>query len=261
MSELDLSKYDAIFVDMDGVVVMSGQLISGSRKAMDNLNNFGEVFIVSNNSTRSRKKFAERLAGLGLDFSDSAIINSAFVMAKYLSERKGSTRVFVMGEEGLGEELSGLGHELAPPEAAEVVAVGMDRNLTYDKLDRALSGLLNGAEFFATNADKTFPTQDGESPGAGASVGAIRGMGFEPERVVGKPSEVAGEIAMEVAGVEDPEKCLIIGDRLETDILLAERVGMDSALVFTGVESEESLAASEVEPTFVFEDLQDLVSG
>ncbi len=137
----------------------------------------------------------------------------------------------------------------------------MDRDLTYDKLDRALSGLLNGAEFFATNADKTFPTQEGESPGAGASVGAIKGMGFEPERVVGKPSEVAGEIAMEVAGVGNPEKCLMIGDRLETDILLAERVGMDSALVFTGVESEESLAASKVEPTFVCEDLQDLISG
>lgn len=259
MSEFNLSKYKSIFVDMDGVVVMSSQLIPGAPGVLVELGNFGDVFILSNNSTRSREKFAANLASLGIDLPPNSIINSAFILAKYLREFRGSTKAFVVGEEGLDEELELLGHEVVGPSEAEVIAVGMDRNLSYDKLDGALAGLLSGAEFYGTNADKTFPTPEGESPGAGASVGAIKGMGFEPERIVGKPSSVAAEIAMEVAGVDDPEDCLVIGDRLETDILMAERAGMDSALVLTGVENRESLEESNIEPTYVFDDLRELV--
>lgn len=261
MSELVLSDYEAIFVDMDGVVVMSSQLIPGSTDALVELRNFGDVFILSNNSTRTREKFSENLSDLGIDLPPGSIINSAFVLAKYLEERRGPTKTFVVGEEGLGRELELEGHEIVEPAKAEVIAVGMDRNINYDKLDDALTGLLSGAEFYATNNDKTFPTPDGESPGAGASVGAIQGMGFEPERVVGKPSSTAAEIAMEVAGTSNPGDCLVIGDRLETDILMAETAEMDSALVMTGVESRESLEKSELKPTYVFEDLQDLLAS
>jgi 4-nitrophenyl phosphatase len=84
-------------------------------------------------------------------------------------------------------------------------------------------------------------------------------MGFDPEEIVGKPSSVAAEIAMEVAGTTNPGDCLVIGDRLETDILMADRAGMDSALVMTGVETKKSLEASEVNPTYVFDDLRELV--
>lgn len=258
MPEFDLNHYEAIFVDMDGVVVMSNQLIPGATKTLKNLGNFGEIFILSNNSTRSRKKFTNNLAELGINLAPNVIINSAFVLAKYLQERKGKVKAFVVGEEGLDEELKLAGHEIVQPKKAEVVAVGMDRNIGYEKLDDALSALNSGAEFYATNDDKTFPTPDGESPGAGASVGAIRGMGFEPKRVVGKPSSVSAEIAMEVAGVDNPQDCLIIGDRLETDILMAERAGMDSVLVLSGVESRESLERSEIEPTCVVEDMSAL---
>lgn len=238
---------------------MSSQLISGAPEALAELGKFGDVFILSNNSTRTRQKFAANLTDLGIDLPHSSIINSAFVLAKYLRELRGTTNAFVVGEEGLGEELELMGHEVVGPAEAEVIAVGMDRNLSYDKLDDALTGLLSGAEFYGTNADRTFPTPEGESPGAGASVGAIKGMGFEPERIVGKPSSVAAEIAMEIAGTDNPEDCLVIGDRLETDILMAERAEMDSALVLTGVETRESLEESDIEPTYVFDDLRELV--
>lgn len=166
-----------------------------------------------------------------------------------------------MGEEGLTEELELANHQVVSPSEAEVIAVGMDRNISYEKLDGALTGLLSGAEFYGTNNDKTFPTPNGESPGAGASVGAIRGMGFEPEKIVGKPSSIVAEIAMEVADVDNPKECLVIGDRLETDILMAEKAGMDSALVLTGVETRKSLGESEIDPTYVFEDLRELVTS
>ena len=261
MSKLKLNEYEYFFVDMDGVIVRTDQLVEGAVDSLRDLRDFGDIFVLSNNSTRTREKFSNNLAGLGIQVSAHSIINSAFVLAKYLQETRGSTRAFVVGEEGLDRELELMGHEVVDPSEAEVIAVGMDRGISYEKLDGALSALNSGAEFYATNADKTFPTPEGESPGAGASVGAIEGMGFDPDQIVGKPSSVAAEIAMEVAGTGDPEECLVIGDRLETDILMAERAGMDSALVMTGVETRESLEASKIEPTYVFENLQELVSS
>ncbi len=259
MKKFELKNYEAIFVDMDGVIVMSNRLIPGAAEGLRGLGEFGELYILSNNSTKSREKFAERLADLGLEFEAGGIINSAYVLARYVMELRGITKAFVVGEEGLDRELEEVGHRIVEPKESEIIAVGMDRGITYDKLDRALTGLLYGARLYATNSDKTFPTQDGEAPGAGASVGAMRGMGFEPEKIVGKPSKVAAEVAMEVAGVDEPDKCLVVGDRLETDILMANREGMDSALVLTGVETRESAENSDIKPTYVFEDLRDLV--
>ena len=260
MRGLDFNNYKAIYVDMDGVVVRSSQLINGAPESLSHLGDFGEVFILSNNSTRSREKFAKNLEELGISLPPGSVINSAFVLARYLLEHDGTLDTFVVGEKGLGEELELMGHKIVEPGVAEAVAVGMDGNLSYEKLDGALSALNSGAKFYATNDDKTFPTPDGESPGAGASVGAIRGMGFEPKKIVGKPSSVAADIAMEVADTDNPGDCLVIGDRLETDILMANRAGMDSVLVLTGVETRKSLEESDIEPTYVFEDLQQLVS-
>lgn len=260
MKTLDLEDYEVFFVDMDGVIVMSGQPIPGAVESVNELKSHGEVYVLSNNSTRTRDKFAENLKELGVELPPGRVVNSAFVLSRYLMENRGESSVFSVGEEGLDQELESMGHEAVEPVESDVVAVGMDRGLTYEELDRALTGLTNGATFFATNSDGTFPTPNGESPGAGACVGAIKGMGFQPERIVGKPSRVAAEIAIEVAGNPDLEDCLVIGDRLETDILLAERGGMDSALVLSGVETRESLEESGIDPTYVVEELREVFS-
>lgn len=259
--KVDLNHYQVFFIDMDGVVVISDQPVSGSLDAMQQLKSLGKVYILSNNSTKTRKSFSDNMTELGLAFPSERVVNSAYVLARYLKERIGPVKVFTVGEKGLDEELEQIGHSIVKPAESKILAVGMDRNLTYDKLDRALTGLLAGARFFATNDDRTFPTPEGQSPGAGASVGAIKGMWFEPEQVVGKPSRIAAKIAMEVAGTTDPDECLVIGDRLETDILMAERAGMDSVLVLSGVETRKSLERSEIEPTYVVEDMSALFSS
>ncbi|MFP4201517.1 MAG: HAD-IIA family hydrolase [Candidatus Acetothermia bacterium] len=260
MSKLDLDDYEVFFLDMDGVIVMSGRPIPGAVESVNRLKSYGEVYVLSNNSTRTRERFAENLFDLGVDLPPERVVNSAFVLAEYLLEKRGPSSVFTVGEEGLDQELEEVGHDVVVPEESEVLAVGMDRELTYDELDRALTGLAKGATFFATNSDGTFPTPDGESPGAGACVGAIKGMGFEPKRIVGKPSRIAAEIALEAAGKPEPGDCLVIGDRLETDIRLAERANMDSVLILSGVETTDSLRESELKPTYVFEELSDLFS-
>jgi HAD superfamily hydrolase (TIGR01450 family) len=136
----------------------------------------------------------------------------------------------------------------------------MDRKLTYQKLSRALQALLQGADFVASNDDSTFPTPYGIIPGAGAIVGAIKGMGYQPKEVVGKPSSISMNIAMQAAGVRNSKECLLIGDRLETDIFAAQQVGMDSVLVLTGVTSRKNLKQSDIQPTWTVENLTRLLN-
>jgi len=259
MAGLRLEDHRAFLVDLDGVLVRGGEPLPGAAEALQRLKEAGRVVVFSNNSTRSRRRFAARLSGMGFKIKPEEIVNSAYIVAQHILKSAGPSKVFIIGEEGLKEELELAGHRLAGPEEAEFLVVGMDRELSYEKLAGALHLLLRGAHFLATNADPTFPTPEGPLPGAGAVVGALQGMGFSPEEVVGKPSPIAFKVALEAAGVGGPRECLLIGDRLETDILGAARVGMDSALVLTGVTRREDLQESVFQPTWVAESLAALV--
>jgi HAD superfamily hydrolase (TIGR01450 family) len=153
------------------------------------------------------------------------------------------------------------GHRLAArPEDATWVVAGIDRDVTYAKLAQALRALVGGARILATNEDATFPTADGLVPGAGAIVGALRGMGFAAQHVVGKPSPVAFEVALDLLGLP-ANRVLMIGDRLDTDIAGAQAAGLDSALVLSGVDSLRDIARSGVHPTWIAASFADLCAG
>ncbi len=258
-SHAKLENYRAFLVDLDGVLIRSSEVIPGAAEALLKLKEIGRVVLLSNNSTRSRRTFAEGLERTGFAVEPEMIVNSAYVVAQYLLERHGPSRVFVLGEEGLLDELEQAGHLLVSPEEAQFLVAGLDRHFTYDKLTGALQALLGGARCIATNDDPTFPVPGGQIPGAGAIVGALAGMGFPPQEIVGKPSAIAFEIALKAAGVSDPGECLVIGDRLETDIAGAARMEMDSVLVLTGVTNSKELEQSEIQPTWIAESLADLV--
>jgi len=255
-----LTKYSVFLLDVDGVLLRDSVAIPGSREALEELRKRGRVVLLTNNSTRSRRETAQRLSSLGLSVSPDEVMTSSYVAARYLHERFGPCRVWVIGEAGLTEELACAGHHLVEPDEADWIVAGMDQKLTYRKLALALQGLLKGARFLATNRDATFPTPDGLVPGAGAVVGAIEGMGFPPEQVVGKPSAIAFHIALEAAGAP-PEQALMVGDRLETDILGAQRVGLDTALVLSGVSRPEDVDRLGIRPTWMAQDLLALVQG
>jgi 4-nitrophenyl phosphatase len=254
-----LDRYSAFILDVDGVLVRDRDPIPGAKEALKELRRRGKVVLLTNNSTRSRAETARRLAELGFPVSPQEVVTSSYVAARYLLENFGPCRVWTIGERGLAEELELAGHELAEPEEADWIVAGMDRGLTYDKLKRALRGLTRGARFLATNRDATFPTPEGLVPGAGAVVGAIEGMGFPPELVVGKPSPTAFRVALEVVGVPG-ERALMVGDRLETDIAGAARLGIDTVLVLSGVARRED-ARGEFKPTFVAEDIGAVARG
>jgi len=260
MENEKLQSYRVFLLDVDGVLVRGGETIPGAIEGVLKLQKMGQVLLLTNNSTRSREQVARNLQDAGFPIGAGDVVTSALIAAEYLRELYGSVHVWTLGEEGLDEELQAAGHELVPPRDADWVVAGMDRNLDYARLAQGLRALLAGARLLATNDDATFPTPNGPQPGAGAMIGAFKGMGFSPDAVVGKPSAIAFQVALERAECK-PEEALMIGDRLETDIFGAREAGLDSALVLTGVTRREMISVGAPAPRFVAGSILDLAEG
>jgi HAD superfamily hydrolase (TIGR01450 family) len=202
---------------------------------------------------------------MGVEAEESDIMTSAYATALYLSEELGSDFCYVIGEEGLKDELRGLGIDVLPrvrSEEADTVVVGMDRGLNYEKIWGGLSALLSGADFIATNPDPTLPTERGPAPGAGASIGALSGASeMEPLKIVGKPSSYIIEVTLERHGLKQDES-LVLGDRVSTDIAAGNSAGITTVLVLSGVISEGDLGSLEGQekPDYIVESLSEMLN-
>ena len=248
--------YEAFLVDIDGVLVRGTTPIEGASRGLEALRQRGRCLFLTNNSSRSRHRLSERLASLGFGTTPDDVVPSSYIAAQHLLALEGEISFWL-----LAEELRLAGHRACTrPEEADWVVAGIDRHVSYDRLADALRALRSGARLLATNDDPTFPAVDGPLPGAGAIVGALAGMGFPAEIVVGKPSPIAFRVALERLDV-DPASVLMIGDRLETDIRGAASAGLASALVLTGVTDRSQLADGDARPTWIAESLSDLAAG
>jgi len=253
--------YDAYLLDVDGVLVRDSEPIDGAVAAFARLVEAGPVCLLTNNSARSREQHAKRLVRIGFDVRAEQLLPASYLAAEYLREKRGTTSVWPIGEEGLRDELLAAGHRLADrPEEAEAIVVGMDRGISYDVLAKGLVALRSGALFIATNEDATFPVPGDVLPGAGAMVGALRGMGFAPDVVIGKPSPIAFRMALARLGAA-PQRVVMIGDRLETDIVGGRDAGLATALVLSGISTLDDVEQLRLRPTWIAKDLGALVRG
>ncbi len=211
----------------------------------------------TNNASTLPEKLAERLQGWGTDVKPEEIVTSSIATADYLAANfPVGARIYVVGMEGLRVPLLQRGFEIAEDRVAAVVA-GIDWQLTYNEIKRAALNIRAGAAFIGTNGDRTFPSEEGIIPGAGAILAALEaGTGIKPI-VMGKPEAYLYETALKRMHAV-PEHTLVLGDRLETDILGAVRMKLKSALVLSGVTTREQLAASTYQPDAVFEDISTL---
>jgi HAD superfamily hydrolase (TIGR01450 family) len=259
MNPWNLESYEAFFVDVDGVLVHDTELIPGAVEALRNLQEMGRVVILTNNSTRSRVQHAERLCSFGFDIQSTDVICSSHVIADYLKKAVGSTSVWPIGEAGLTAELLASGHQIATePEAAQWVTTGMDRCFDYQKMAHGLHALTAGAKWAATNEDGTYPIPGGLMPGAGAMVGAFRGMGFTPDVIVGKPESPIFDVAKKLVSTS---RILMIGDRLGTDILGGIKNGLDTLFVLSGISSESEMQQTGIHPTWIAPSLPAMCTG
>jgi len=256
-----LKRYRAFLIDIDGVLVRGSQPIARSAEALTQLQQAAHTVLLSNNSTRSRADLAEYLQSIGFSVSPDNALVSGSIAAAYLFKLDGPTTVWCIGETGLRKELESAGHRLAqtPADAAWVVA-GLHRSITYDDLTDALHAFQAGARFLATNDDASFPTERGLIPGAGAIIGALAGMGYAPSVVVGKPSPIAFDVALSHLGLPAGD-VLMIGDRLDTDIVGGCNAGLETALLLSGVTTRSVLDSSDASPTWIADDLHALVRG
>ncbi len=251
--------YRFLLLDMDGVLWRGGQPIEANVEAVRTLASRGVgIAYVTNNSTRSRRSYVERLRSLGLPASVDTVVTSGYAASTYLA-RRGVHTVYVVGEEGLVEEarLAGLEPLEACPDTVDAVVVGLDRGFNYDKLDCAARHVRRGALYVATNADPTLPHPGEPKPGAGAMVAAISvAAGREPDFTAGKPNPWLVELALEALGAE-PGEALLVGDRLDTDVEAGRRAGVDTLLVYTGVTAPGD--PSDPEPTHTAGSLLDVL--
>ncbi|HET9224776.1 MAG TPA: HAD-IIA family hydrolase [Roseiflexaceae bacterium] len=253
--------FDGYIFDLDGTVYLGETLLPGAGEAIVGLRALGRrVVFLSNNPTHTREQYAARLTRLGLPTPMQEIVNSAQVMVQWLLHEAPGCRVFVVGEQPLKDELSAAG--FLPVERAEevdVVIASFDRTFAYWKLQTAFDAIRRGARFVATNADRYCPVPGGGQPDAAAVIAAIEACtATKVEVVVGKPSSIMARAVAEIIQLP-AERCLMTGDRLETDIAMGLAAGMATALTLTGATTRALLEASEIRPDYVIERLDDLI--
>lgn len=252
--------YEAAVLDVDGTIVRSDELLPG---AVDGLRALEEADIdrvlFSNNPTRGGAHYRDSLAVHDLEVDPADVLTSATVTAEYLAANHAGETVYLVGEQRLQSILESAGFELTTePTAADLVVGSIDREFTYEKLQGALDALERDVPFYGTDPDVTIPAEDGAIPGSGAVLAAMEAVaGREPDAILGKPSDVAAAAAMAKLGAP-PEKTLVVGDRLDTDIELGIRAGMTTAVVLTGVTTRADLETSAVEPDYVLESLGEI---
>ena len=250
----------AYILDLDGVVYRGRTVIPGACKSIDRLRSSGSrVVFLTNNATRTRESIARRLEDMEIPCNAGDVISSAYAASVYISEQYGSSTIYPVGEQGLVEELELAGHTINRMNADYVVA-GLDREFTYEKLTRALDLLISGAGFIATNNDAMLPTEHGFLPGAGSIVAAIQAASGVVPDVIGKPNKPIMDVLLREYGVRS-EECVMVGDRLETDILAGIRAGMRTMLVLTGASGIADIKSSGIRPDTVLDSIADLELG
>lgn len=260
--------YDAALLDLDGVLYLGPEPVEHAPESVAAARAAGmRVVYVTNNSSRSAAAVAEHLTGLGIGADEADVVTSSQAVARVLAERLPSgAPVLVVGTEALAAEVAEMGlvpvrtaDELgpAPDPGSAAVVQGLSPTTTWADLAEAAVAIRRGALWLAGNRDSTLPSPRGALPGNGAFVLALEtATGLVPE-VIGKPQPALHRTAVERTGARRP---LVVGDRLDTDVLGAVTAGADSLLVLTGVTDLDALleAPEGSRPTYVGHDLRAL---
>jgi len=275
-----LSSVDTFLIDCDGVLWNGNIVVDGVKEVLQNLRKLGKrICFVTNNATKTRQEYIQKFIKVGLEAYEDEIYGSAYVAAQYLKQRKFSKKVFVIGEQGLQEELTLAGisnftinssitelpidtiAEQGVDPDVEAVLVGFDKNFNYPKIAYASLCLRYNetCEFLATNADETFVIRDKQMPGGGTMVGALQVSSPKKVKILGKPFSSFFDVIDGKYHLNKERTCMI-GDRLNTDVLFGINSGIKTLLVLTGVTTKDMVLSEEnkIYPDFIINSLGDL---
>ena len=253
-----MKTYKAYCIDLDGTVYRGKDPIIETIDFIHQLQNKGiEPFFVTNNASQTPNQVMEKLKGFGIDAKRSHIMTSAMAAAKYIAFHYPGATVSMIGELGLHEALLENGITIAST-SQEVFVMGLDRNITYEKLAQACLDIRSGAVFISTNSDRAFPSERGLMPGNGAFTTLVEtSTGVEPI-FIGKPHAHMLEI-IQLEHQFAKSEMVMIGDNYDTDILAGIDFGIDTIHVNTGVTSTEEVLLKKSSPTLMIKNLLEWV--
>ena len=244
-------------LDMDGTFYLGDRLIEGSLDFLEKVKETGRRFVFfTNNSSRIPSFYQKKLEKMGCFVDKSEVITSGNVTIAYLQTNYAGKKVYLVGTPLLVESFEEAGINLVQ-EDPDVVVVGFDTTLTYEKLEKACTYIRNGATFLATHLDINCPTEDGFIPDCGAMCALItKSTGVEP-RYLGKPFPETMDMVLQITGCKKDE-IVFVGDRLYTDVATGVKNGAKGFLVLTGEADMKTVEESEVKPTCIYDSLLDI---
>jgi len=240
--------------DMDGVLSIGKEhprYLAG-RKVVARIKSAGkQTFVLTNNSTHSRREVHRSLAHLGFDFGVEDVLTSSYLTGIYLTQKFGEAKFFLVGEDGLRHELEAENHHFTDSKP-DVVVVGFDRQLNYRKLDLALRFLRKGIPLIGSYGGAVYMSENGPALSAGPIIKALEYGSRRKAVMIGKPSPRMFRLALKLAH-EEAKYAVMVGDQIETDLTGAKKAGVHTILVLSGVETEDSIKRSAVKPELVIE--------
>ncbi|WKG09312.1 HAD-IIA family hydrolase [Nocardia sp. PE-7] len=244
--------------DMDGVLVHEDQLIPGADEFLAELRTNEIPFLVlTNNSIRTPRDLQARLRHTGLDIPEESIWTSALATATFLADQRPNGTAYVVGESGLTTALHEIGYVLTDSDP-DYVVLGETRTYSFEAITTAIRLVDRGAKFIATNPDATGPSRDGVLPATGSVAALItRATGKEPY-YVGKPNPLMMRSALRQIGAHS-QSTVMIGDRMDTDVIAGLEAGLRTVLVTSGISTESSVEAYPFRPTMVVDSVADLI--
>ncbi len=241
---------DAFICDMDGVIYHGNRIIPGAEKFVNWLIASNKKFLfLTNSSERSPRELAQKLARMGLTVGEEHFYTSALATAAFLATQCPGASVYAIGEPGLTGALYDAGlmmNDYNP----DYVVLGETRSLNYEKIERAVRLVQNGAKLIGTNSDMTGPSEQGIVPACRALMAPIELTTGKTAYYVGKPNPLMMRHALNKLGA-DNSRAVIVGDRMDTDIIAGIESELDTVLVLSGVTAEESVSLFPYRPRFI----------
>ena len=257
---MNFGRIRIFFFDLDGVLSVGKEhpRYLGGHEVIEKIKSTGKkAYVLTNDSTHTRDQIRQNLVKLGFGFESEEILTSSYLTALYLTQRCGKASFFLVGEEGLRRELEAAGH-ITDEENPQFVVVGFDRQLTYKKLDLALRFLRNDTALIGSYGGAVYMSDQGPALSAGPIIKALEYGSGKRAIMIGKPAPRMFRLALRRAN-EKAANAVMVGDQLETDVLGAQRAGVHTVLVLTGVEKRAIVGRSKIKPDLIIETVDGLV--
>lgn len=257
MTETKVKNY---ICDMDGVLIRGDEIVPGADAFIERLKKAGAEFLVlTNNPIHTPRDLSHRLASLGLDIGEEKIFTSSIATARFLRKQRPNGTAFVIGESGLTTAIHEAGYIITDTDP-EYVVLGETDTYSLDMITKAVRLIAKGARFIATNPDPSGPGVGGLVPACGAVAAMIeKATGVSP-LFIGKPNPLMMRTALNYLGAHS-ENTIMVGDRMDTDIIAGVQSGMETILVLSGVTRREEVARFPYVPTHIYKSVAEIEPG